>query len=337
MIRVLRAGLMTTVQDLGRVGFRRYGVVMSGAVDSFSSSVANWLVGNKETAACLEMTLQGAILSFDEDSIVAVCGADTELKVANQLVPMWRPLYIQKDTVLSIDSVFNGCRVYLAVAGGIGTTEVLGSRSTYLGARFGGYHGRALFEDDDIPVGSSSTPKDTPWLHSSMVRGTRCKRCKWPSWGVSKRERRSILSGSLRALPGEQYNVLSEEGQQLLWTEEFRVSSQADRMGIRLDGPVISLRTSVEMVSEGVVPGTVQLPPSGRPVILLADGQTTGGYPRILHVASIDLPKVGQLRPGQPVFFTQVELESAQSLLRERQAELQQLEHTINQRRKGEN
>jgi antagonist of KipI len=307
MLEVLQPGLFTTVQDGGRSGYRKYGVGGSGAMDAVSYQVANILVQNPLGAAALEVTLVGPTLRCTKDVVVAICGADFHPTVNGAPVPMWRPLFIRKDAVLALRQAVQGCRAYIAVAGGIDVPCTMESRSTYVPAGLGGWKGRALVQGDVLPVGEvSSHPNIGGWC--ARQDGA----CHWPRWGVSPRIWSELLARSrIRALPGTHFAKLSRAAQTAVWSASFRVTPKADRMGMRLDGPSLPISMDRELVSAGVMPGTVQLPPGGQPMILMADAQTTGGYPRILHVATADLPKLAQKRPGDVIQFEEVDVASA--------------------------
>jgi antagonist of KipI len=302
--------------------------VVGGAVDTFSHTIANWLVQNPASAATLEMTLLGAELAFERATLVALCGGTADVQVNGEPVPMWRPVAVPDGAVLRVGAVRRGCRVYLAVAGGFDVPMQLASRSTNLRARFGGYGGRALRAGDALAVQAGArqglcqtTAILASWAHDAVASG----RAAWPPWGVSQRWVSKVLFGPLRAMPGEHMTWLTPEARHHLWNQAWIVSQRADRMGIRLEGPSLAFSQFRDLISEGVLPGTVQLPAGGQPILLLADSQTTGGYPRILHVATADLPKAGQLRPGERVRFTPIDVGEAHQLLCARHRELRAL------------
>jgi KipI family sensor histidine kinase inhibitor len=286
-IELLRAGMFTTVQDLGRRGQRALGVPLSGAADEFAARVANMLVGNPDDAAVLEFTLIGPELRFHHDTIVAVGGG----QLAE--VPGWRPLTVRAGTILRLGPLRSGCRGYLAVAGGIDVALVLGSRSTYTRALLGGHEGRPLRDGDRLPTQLTRRQFRNHWWIDERVL---------PAYSSEP---------TVRVVRGAQ----ADEFDDAWMRERFAVTTRADRMGVRLKG--IELRRSVqrELVSSPVAPGTVQVPPDGQPIVLLADAQTIGGYPQIGHVIAVDLPLVAQLRPGDGIRFQQVTLEEARRLI----------------------
>jgi antagonist of KipI len=312
MIEVLRPGQLTTVQDLGRTGHRAEGVPVSGALDPVALRVANLMVGNPPGAAGLEITLTGPRLHFARNALVALAGGAIDAFAGHDAVPPLCAVRLRTGESLDLGGMRAGCRAYLAVAGGIVVEPVLESRSTYLLGGFGGHEGRALRTGDLLPAGATTPP------HFS---GRRAR------WSVSP----DMLPGGhvVRLLPGTHAAALTPESQAALFSAEFRIARDSDRMGARLDGPPLSLSQPVELTSEGVTPGTVQLPPGGAPIVLLADGGTTGGYPRVAHVATVDLPVLAQLRPGDSLRFQPIALEAARHLLAARERQLERLEAAI--------
>lgn len=285
-IEVLRAGMFTTVQDLGRSGHRAGGVVLSGAMDPFAMRLANLLVGNPETAAGLEFTLVGPELRFRHDTTIALGGADFDG------LPRWRPLPIKAGTRLNLGTARSGCRGYLAIAGGVAVPSVLGSRSTYVRGGFGGLAGRPLRAGDALPVPAIQRRPLGHWRIDERIL---------PAYSTSP---------VVRVVRGAHADGVAH----VLGAPSFRVMPQSDRMGARLHGPSLPRTGGGDMVSCPVAPGTVQVPPDGQPIILLADAQTIGGYPQVAHVISVDLPLVAHLRPGDAVRFREVELDEAHEL-----------------------
>ncbi len=307
-IRVLRPGLLTTVQDLGRWGKQRYGVGVGGAMDPFALRMANLLVGNDEGAAAIEMTLLGPTLQFERDTLIALCGGEFRPTMGNQVLRTWRPIVMGPGAVVNFGSAVSGCRGYLAIAGGVDVPLVLGSRSTYLHGRFGGYKGRALKVGD--------------LLSTSPTLGVLPENC---NWGIGALVPAYEDCPALRVLVGSEFDWLTPQSQEQLFSAEFEVTPQSDRMGYRLSGPRLKLNSPRELISEAVCPGTLQLPADGQPILLMADCATTGGYPKVACVASVDLPLAAQLRPGAKLRFTAISLEEAQSLYRQREADIARL------------
>lgn len=285
-IEVLRAGMYTTVQDRGRVGRRAEGVPVSGAADPWALRLANLLVGNNEEAAGLELTFVGPELRFSHDTVIALGGAEFDG------LPGWRPIRVIAGTTVKLGAARQGCRGYLAVAGGIGVVPVMGSRSTCVSAGFGGYGGRVLRDGDVLPT-------------TGVVRSLR------GSWRLDHRMLPAYSTEPwVRVVRGAEAGEFRRD-----WLEAgYTVSRQSDRMGVRLTGAPLPRDTTRDLVSSPVAAGTVQVPPDGQPIVLLADAQTIGGYPQIAHVVTVDLPLVAQLRPGEAVRFREVSLAEARAL-----------------------
>lgn len=285
-VTVVRAGMFTTVQDMGRRGQRSRGVPLSGAADAFALRVANIVVGNDERAAGLEFTLIGPELRFEEAAVIALAGADFGQ-------PRGRPLQVRAGETLKLGAAVSGCRGYLAVAGGIAVELVLGSRSTYVRAGLGGCQGRALRDGDLLPVSPAPRAPAGRWSIDERI---------WPPYSASP---------CIRVLPGAQAEQFPDT-----WCEgEWRVTPQSDRMGLRLRGPALRRSVKGDLVSSPVVPGTIQVPPDGQPIVLLADAQTIGGYPQLGQAVAADLPLLAQLRPGDTVRFRPVSIEEAHAAL----------------------
>jgi len=292
VFKVLEPGPLTTVQDLGRFGYQRYGVPLSGVLDKFSYRVANWLVGNEEGAAALEIAFMRLKVEVLAEAHVAVCGADIPFKVNEDKGQLWTSFEVHPGDVISFKQAKTGLRAYLAVPGGIDVPLVMGSRSTYVGAGLGGFEGRALSKDDVIRRGQQPLLQRVRRLPEELR----------PTF------ERDI---TLRALPGPQDDYF-DEGLDVFFTNEFTVSGKADRMGYRLEGPSITLKDGVprSIISEPSLPGGVQIPADGQPIILLVE-QTVGGYAKVATVITPDLDRVAQARPGDKVRFERIDLENA--------------------------
>jgi antagonist of KipI len=325
-IRVVTGGLQTTVQDLGRVGFQSQGVPGGGAMDRTALRLANLLVGNNDGAAVLETTLIGPALKFDEDALVALAGADMEATIEGRPLPMWRAVWVPSGSTMRFGRPTVGCRTYLAIAGGIDVPRVFGSRSTYLRAKFGGCDGRALKPGDIIQHGELSV------LSSGILNalGTGGSSPIVARWTIATAMRPRYSDDALaRLVGGAHLGLLTAPSRDALAGASFRVSSSSDRMGYRLEGASLSLRHPIELLSEGTTFGTVQLPPGGAPIVLMADAQTTGGYPRVGEVASVDLPLIAQLKPGDRLRFRFISLEDAQALYLAQETDIAQARATI--------
>ncbi len=304
-ITVIRSGMLTTVQDLGRTGHRAAGVPLGGAMDPVALRVANLLVGNPEDAAALECTLLGPELVFSADTWVALGGAEFEGLVA------WQPRFVHAGERLKLGAARRGCRGYLAVAGGINVPPVLGSRSTYLRGGFGGLQGRALRDDDVVSAANAVRRVHDHWRIDARIL---------PDYSASPTVR--VVAGAQR-----------DEFGGALFAAEFKILPQSDRMGIRLGAAkLVRIGGGGELVSSAVAPGTVQVPPDGQPIVLMADAQTLGGYPMAAHVIAVDLPLVAQLRPGDRLRFAEVPLEEAHQLAMQRERVLALLHEGLAQK-----
>ena len=307
-IRVVKPGALSTLQDLGRYGYQRYGVIVDGAMDEWAHRLANLLVGNPESEATLEITLIGPTLVFDEAAVIAICGADLSPRIGDREVPMDRPVRLRTGSVLEFGRRRSGCRAYLAVKGGYAVAPVMDSKSTYLRGGFGGFDGRALRKGDAIAIGSASAvANDSKRVDRDVPFGL------LPS-PPAARSRSIGAEVSARVVAGAHWPVFSAEAQRAFVTTAFTLTTNSDRMGYRLEGTKLATREPIEMISEGVSFGTIQVPPDGNPIILMADCQTTGGYPKIAHAASVDLPLLAQMVPGQTIRFELISLDAAQAL-----------------------
>jgi len=307
---VLTPGAYTTVQDYGRYGYQQVGIPVSGALDSFAFGVSNMLVENPVDCAVLEITIMGCRFEVLSEADIAITGAEIVMTLNERPVECWRSFRVKSGDILDIKQVKSGCRAYLAVTGGIDVPKVMGSRSTYVAGNIGGYLGRPLKQKDAIKRGEGSLLNSARHLSSALVP-------QYPSNAI------------IHAVLGPQDDFF-DEGLKTLFDSEFMVSPKADRMGYRLQGPVIKHREEMQksIVSEPSVPGGVQIPADGQPIILMVE-QTVGGYAKIATVISTDLCKVAQTTPGDTIRFEQVTLEAAHSLYRERQRLMQEIGELI--------
>jgi biotin-dependent carboxylase-like uncharacterized protein len=300
-LEILSPGPLTTVQDLGRYGFGRYGVPPSGALDSFSLRVANLLVGNPEGEAGLEITLLGLKVRFLTDLVVALCGADLQPHLNDKPFEMWRSHIVRKGDTLALRAPRTGCRAYLALGGGISLSQVLESKSTNLASKFGGFAGRALRKGDILCSEASERH-----FHSTG-------RTLDPG-------RRPSYTGDwvLRVLFGPQDQDFPQESRRLFLSSAFTVLPQSDRTGIRLSGSPLQRKKDLgdSIISEGIVPGAIQVPGDNQPIILLVE-TVTGGYRKMATVVSADLPLLGQIKPGDRVRFQEISMQEAMRALQE--------------------
>jgi antagonist of KipI len=327
-LEILKPGLLTTIQDTGRYGHQKEGIIVSGAMDTFALRVANLLVGNPQHQAALEITLTGPAIRFTEDQLISLTGADLSPAIDGERLKMWRPLFVRQGSTLVFNEPRSGCRTYLAVSGGFAIPEVMGSYATYLKAGIGGFKGRALQTGDLIPCQSATSNGRALFeMAAAPAQGQGHVSTKWtpdpqlyPNYQASP---------TIRAIKGPEYELFSETAKEQIWTERFQVSVQSDRMGYRLQGVSLYLAEQAELISSAVTFGTVQVPPEGQPVVLMADHQTTGGYPRIAQVISADLPILAQVVPGQTIRLQEVSLEEAQQLYMSQEQHIEQLERAI--------
>ena len=304
--QVLTPGAYTTVQDKGRYGYQHMGIPVSGALDSFAYRVANMLVGNPQDSAVLEITVTGPRLAVLREADVALTGAEMGMMLNGKPVDGWASFRVKNGDVLAVSQIKSGCRGYMAVSGGIDVPAIMGSRSTYVGGKLGGYHGRPLKKGDLLKTGEGELLKATRRLPAGQI----------PTFSSQ------II---LRAVPGPQDDFF-QEGMTIFFQSEFKVSPSADRMGYRLHGPAIGIREDMpkSIISEPSIPGGVQIPADEQPIILLVE-QTVGGYTKIATVISTDLSRVAQAVPGNAILFERVTLETAHSLYRDRERVLQEI------------
>lgn len=328
-IEVIKRGLFVTVQDLGRKGFAKFGIGKSGVMDGFAFRIANWLVGNGAEEAALEVTWSGFSVRFHQNTLVSITGADLSPESGGMPVPMWRPVWFRRGSELTFKRPVTGCRAYVAAAGGLDVPEVLGSRSTYLRGGIGGMDGKALQTGDVIPIRQSaqsgSSTKGSPKFEEHEVFRT-------VNWSAAPWRSYIRPNPVIRVTKGLQQGDFREEDLRHFYEGSYRVKPESDRMGYRLSGPSLALRSSREYVSEGVTDGTVQVPADGQPIILMADRQTLGGYPKIAQVVTADLPKVAQLSPGDVIRFREISIEEAEGLYLEQEQGLRLLKNRIDER-----
>lgn len=329
--RILQTGLLATIQDAGRFGWREYGVPQSGAADLDSLTLANILVGNDRSEAALEILPGGFTISFERDTLIALTGADMSAEATlngiTKPLPSYRPVLMRSGATLRMKNPHSGLRSYIAFAGGIDTPLSLGSRSTYERAGMGGMSGRALQKGDVIGC-KPSTFQNAAVMRffnrtnttQSALRALPFLAERWSLHTENVSGKRSSVT--LRVIRGAEYDNLTEVSKEALFGQRLRVLPNSDRMGLRLrteqEGG-FAANTARQLVSRAVMPGTVQLPPDGQPIVLLADSQTTGGYPVIAHVISVDVPRAAQVQANDYIIFEEIALEEAQKLYIERE------------------
>ncbi|MGB9684269.1 MAG: biotin-dependent carboxyltransferase family protein [Candidatus Bathyarchaeales archaeon] len=292
LFHVLKPGFFTTVQDLGRYGYLGYGVPISGAMDTFSMVAANLLVENNPNDACLEITLIGPELNALADTQIAITGGNLSPKINGETVPMWQTLTIHKGDVISFGKVENGCRSYLSIRGGINTPTILESKSTYVRGKFGGIEGRWL-KAGDVIEGFNVPPIENAY--------------KMPENLVP----RFTNDFTVHVILGPQADMFTEKGVETFLSNPYKVTIESDRMGYRLEGPTIEHKGKADIVSDALLPGAIQVPKNGKPIVIMRDAQTTGGYPKIAVVTTPDLDRLGQAKPNDTVRFSEITLEDA--------------------------
>jgi antagonist of KipI len=288
-------GLLTTVQDFGRMGFGPQGVSPSGAADPVALRLGNLLVGNEAGAAALEMTLMGGSFVFPEGAVIALTGADFGATLNGRAVEMWTSHAVLPGAKLTLGPTRNFARCYLAIAGGIPVAPFLGSASTHLLSGLGGYEGRALRKGDVLRLGTPEKKLRQRKISQTVLLSLRPRKV-------------------LRVTEGPQSDQFPEDARQSFFRSTFRMSEDSDRMGLRLEGPALTSNSAGEMITEGVPLGAIQVTPSGQSIVLFVEQQTTGGYPKIANVIGADFHRLGQLRPRVEIRFERTSLAVARSL-----------------------
>lgn len=310
-IRVLKAGMLTTVQDLGRTGYQSQGFSVAGAMDVRSFKIANLLLDNPENEAVLEFTLIGPTLQFTSETIIAITGGDFTPTLNGEPVPSYEAVYVNRGDILKFGSARTGSRGYIAFSSYLDIPVVMGSRCTNLKSRIGGFKGRKLKDEDYI--GFRIKRRYLPYFLSRKL----------------KPDDFSAESETLRVVFGPQDDRFSRQGIETFLTEEYTVTSDFDRMGCRLEGPFIAPKDTTDMISDGIAYGSVQVPSHGKPIVLLSDRQTTGGYPKLATVASVDIPKLVQRKTDHRIHFTAISVEEAQKLYREEEKAYEKMRSEI--------
>ncbi|MBV7507054.1 biotin-dependent carboxyltransferase family protein [Bacillus sp. sid0103] len=298
VFRVIKPGLQTTVQDLGRYGYQQFGISPSGAMDPYSMQLANILVGNDPGEAVLEASFLGPVLEAVSDMVIAICGGNFSPEIGNREAPMWKSFLLKKGEILSIGSYKQGARAYLAMKGGIDVPVVLKSKATSLNGGFGGYEGRPL-QKGDLLYGNPVIKKPWKSLHPELI----------PQFNKQL---------TVRVILGPHQQMFTEKSIEQFLFEKYVVTPQSNRMGYQLRGQKLEHTLSPDIISDPIPLGGIQVSANGQPIILMADRQTTGGYTRIGTVISVDIPLLAQAVPDTTISFTEVSLEEAQRLYLER-------------------
>lgn len=310
-IRILRAGPLTTIQDQGRVGYQELGFTVSGAMDQYAFNIANILVGNQMNSAVLEFTFMGAKIEFMHSSIIAITGGDMSPSINNKLVEPYQAILVKAGDILEMSHARSGCRSYLAFANQLDIKSVLNSKSTDLKCGFGGWKGRALRDGDVIP------------FLNPIIELKHFSRRKF------RKPNLHYNNIMIRVVLGLQEDYFTKEGIDTFFSESYTITNESNRMGYKLDGPNLEFCKPADIISDGIPLGSIQVPSNGKPIIMLSDRQTTGGYPKIGVVAAVDLPKLAQARAGCSINFKEISLKKAQKLYIKQVNELQRLQKRL--------
>jgi antagonist of KipI len=298
-IKFIKPGMFTTIQDMGRMGYRHVGIGPGGAMDFFAASVANYLVGNDEKFPVIEMHFPAAEILVEQDALISITGANFTAYIDDAPAEMWRPLFIKKNARLSFKKNINGARVYLAIKGGMDADRWLNSFSTHTKVKAGGFRGRILAKEDTIALHAATpfiTLENFPYC-TNLINTV------------------YQPMNTIRCIAGPEWDLVNDESQKIFYHSAFSITMQSDRMGYRLQGVSLGLRQPVELISSPVDCGTIQLLPNGQLIVLMADHQTTGGYPRIANVVSADLPKLAQVCINNELQFEITTIETAEEAL----------------------
>lgn len=311
-IKIIKPGILTTIQDTGRTGFRNMGIGSSGAMDSFAIQVANYLTGNNATEAVLEINFPAPEILFLQNAVISLTGAHFTPIINAEKVPLWTTLFVKKGSILQCKQPVNGTKLYLAVQGGWQAEKWLNSFSTNLKAAAGGFFGSALKKDDNIDFTATTLSLDENKIFP---------------WHISHLELDKIYSpqNNIRCTEGVEWNLLNDLSKQNFTGNDFIISHQSNRMGYRLNNQPLLLKHPTELISSAVDIGTVQLLKDGNCIILMADHQTTGGYPRIASVIKADIPKLAQAKPGQALSFKMISIQEAEDVLISMQQTLEEI------------
>jgi antagonist of KipI len=316
---IIKPGLLDTIQDLGRHGFGNWGVNPGGAMDIYAAQVANLLVGNDQHEAVIEIHFPGPQILFEQNTLIAITGADFSPTVNDEVIPRWQPVVVRKNTVLHFPSLVQGGRCYLSVHGGYCVKKWLNSYSTSLKAGVGGWQGAPLKKGDELPFNES-----TIYFAGLLKEESNFEILPWRV----NTEKIYQYPHEIGFIPGHEWAFLPDAARRSFTENNYLIHPSSDRMGYQLIGSPLSLERPLELVSSAVSFGTVQLLPGGQLIVLMADHQTTGGYPRIAHVVSAHLPKLAQLRPSDTIQFKLMDLDAAEHMLVSRQKELHILQRS---------
>ena len=315
-LRIIKAGMLDTIQDMGRYGWQHLGINPGGAMDKLSAKAANILVGNNMNEALIELHFPASAFFFEQPALIVISGADFSASVNGEEISCWQPVLVSKYSILQFHGVKNGARAYLAIHGGLEIPAWLNSFSTHLKAGAGGYKGRALQKDDEISLRSKINFAD-------IVGKKELEVLPWKIENYSEDNN----SEEILILSGNEWEQLTDESKEKFLPQIFTITNQSDRMGYHLKSELLSTLTNEEIVSSAVSFGTVQLLPDGQLIVLMADHQTTGGYPRVAHVISAHHSRLAQMKPGEQIKFRFTDQQTAEELFIKQQQHLLQLQN----------
>lgn len=295
-IKIINPGLFSTIQDNGRAGYQQYGMPVSGAMDTYSMKLANYLVGNPLNEACIEATLIGPEIEILENVTIGICGARVKVLLNEKEVDSNQSIQCKKDDYLSFETITEGSRIYLAFGGGIDVPKVMGSKSTYFRARIGGLNGRNLVAGDELSVNNQNVKAVSRQIAPDLLL---------PLSTIAE----------IRVIAGTEIHAFSMNALSTFLTSTYEISPESDRMGFRLSGAKIGHRYGPDILSSGISKGAIQVPGHGQPIIMMADHQTVGGYTKIANAISVDIPILGQMKPGNMLKFKEIRLNEAHALL----------------------
>ena len=320
-IKIIKPGVFSTVQDLGRTTVLDLAVPISGVMDQVSASIANLLVGNLISAALIEIVDGNFECITQSDVLMALVSNNEFFEIDSKLIPTNRPVFVPKNSTIKLHNNANGRYSYLAIAGGWDVPEVLGSKSTFVTAAFGGHHGRVLKKDDELVAAKNLSKQN-----KSLFQELKNDMVNWPAWSIPANQFLSTVKSTVRVIMGREFDWFEELSINDFFSKPYQYNN-GNRMGYRLEGPKISRKKSQqsELLSTAVVPGTIQVTGDGSLILLMADCQTTGGYPRLAKVVEVDLPICAQWKPGQALLFKVINLKEAEKLYLDLQLDLQKL------------
>lgn len=320
-IKFQKAGLLSTIQDLGRWRYLSKGIPVSGAMDTLSSRIANIALGNAVSDAVIEFTYGTVSFEAETDLLIAYSGFGAELFAGEHFLPPDCPLFITAGTRLELRDDLGGCRTYLAIAGGWDVPTVMGSKSTYTPAKFGGKDGRALQSGDRLRGNGTLSE-----LTKNFLRKLEGKRINYPKWRIARRLFTSSDTRTIHVVRGPEADWFKKDAQDTFFSNSYMMGAKSNRMGFHLDGPTLDREETRELLSTAVAPGTIQATNDGRLILLMADCQTTGGYPRLAQVAAVDLALCAQLRPGDHIRFLEISYKEAEKMYLYRENELRKVD-----------